>query len=748
MEAGSRNLAASGPGAAADARADAGGRVRAVHRATLAVYGVAIFTGSALVFVIEPMVAKMLLPSFGGTPAVWAISLVFFQVVLLAGYSFAHFSIRLLGVRRQPIAQLVLLLVPLAVLPIALPANAAPGSHDPNTWLLWVLALTAGLPFFAITTASPVLQRWFSVSGHAASRDPYFLYAAGNAGSLIGLLAYPILIEPRLTLAGQARMWAMVYAVFVVLAAICATRVLGARVAEPTEVAAASSPIAWRVRLRWIAMAAIPSALMIGTSTYLSTDVAAVPLLWVIPLALYLLSFVIAFGRRSRLTLDAISSSAVATSLAVAGCLLLLLLAPSLALPIWLLVFLHGANLFVIALLVHRRLALERPPADRLTEFYLLLSVGGVLGGAFAALVAPQIFPTVAEYPLAIVLALLLRPGPFKAKAGVINRYADIVLPFAVLVGILGAAKVLPEGGTARLGLLAAVGVVALFRRRPFRFALGVAALLLLAAIPKASLVSERNFFGVLLVIKDGSKHVLFHDTTVHGIESYAPGQREVPLAYYSRSGPLGQVFAAYRLPRVGAIGLGSGAVAAYGRPGDRYTFYEINPAMARIASDPRYFDYLHGSKAKIRIVIGDGRLELAKAPPRSYDLIVLDAFSSDSVPVHLLTREAVRIYLSKLRPNGLIAFHISNRYFDLEPVIGGVAHSLGLAGLYQAHVPTPAARKAGAAPSQWVVVARRQLTLAPLVRSGKWRQLDESSGEPVWTDQYSNILSVVRWLR
>jgi spermidine synthase len=746
MEAGSRNLAG------ADTRADAAarGRARAAHRATLGVYGVAIFTGSALVFVIEPMVAKMLLPSFGGTPAVWAISLVFFQGVLLAGYSFAHFSIRLLGVRRQPIAQLVLLLLPLAVLPIALPGNAAPGSHDPNTWLLWVLALTAGLPFFAITTASPVLQRWFSVSGHAASRDPYFLYAAGNAGSLIGLLAYPILIEPRLTLAGQARMWTIVYATFVVLAAICASRVLGAGPTAATEIDArpTSPPIAWRVRLRWIAMAAIPSALMIGTSTYLSTDVAAVPLLWVIPLALYLLSFVIAFGRRSRLTLDAISSSAVATSLSVAGCLLLLLLAPSLALPIWLLVFLHGANLFVIALLVHRRLALERPPADRLTEFYLLLSVGGVLGGAFSALLAPQIFPTVAEYPLAIVLALLLRPGPFRARAGVINRYADIVLPFAVLVGILAAAKVLPEGGAARLGLLAAVGVVALFRKRPLRFALGVAALLLLAAIPKASLVSERNFFGVLLVIEDGSKHVLFHDTTVHGIESYAPGQREVPLAYYSRPGPLGQVFAAYRLPRVGAIGLGSGAVAAYGRPGDRYTFYEINPAMARIASDPRYFDYLHGSKAKIGIVIGDGRLELAKAPPRSYDLIVLDAFSSDSVPVHLLTREAVRIYLSKLRPGGLIAFHISNRYFDLEPVIGGVARSLGLAGLYQAHVPTPAARKAGAAASQWVVVARRQATLSPLVRTGKWRALDESSGEPVWTDQYSNILSVVRWLR
>ena len=740
MEAGSRNLAAARAGAA----------IGAARSWTLWLYGAAIFTGASLVFVIQPMVAKMLLPSFGGTPAVWAISLVFFQGVLLAGYAFAHVSIRFFGVRRQPLVQLVLLLLPLAALPIGLPSGAAPGvHHNPNLWVLWVLAVAAGVPFFVITTASPVLQRWFSASGHTASHDPYFLYAAGNVGSLLGLLAYPTLIEPRLTLDEQARMWAIAYAVFVVLAALCATRVLATTaVPAPRTAPVLALPIAWRTRLRWVGMAAIPSALMIGTSTYLSTDVAAVPLLWVIPLALYLLSFVVAFGRRSRLSLETISRSTVATSLAVAGSLLLIVLIPALRPPIWLSVLVHGANLFVVALLVHRRLASERPPAERLTEFYLLLSVGGVIGGAFSALLAPQIFSTVAEYPLAIVLALLLRPGPLRARPGVLHRYADVLLPFGVLVGILLAAKALPEDGNGRLALLCVVGVVALFWRRPIRFALGVAALLLITAIPKASLVSDRSFFGVLRVIQDGPRHVLFHGTTAHGIESYAPGQREVPLAYYTRPGPLGQVFAAYgpRLARVGAVGLGSGAVAAYGRPGDRYTFYEIDPAMARIASDPRYFDYLHDSKARVRIVIGDGRLELAKAPPGSYDLIVLDAFSSDSVPVHLLTREAAQLYLSKLRPGGLIAFHISNRYFDLEPVIGGLARSLQLAGLYQAHMPSAAARAAGAAFSQWVVVTPKASRLAPLVRSGKWQQLHESSGEPVWTDQYSNILSVIRW--
>jgi hypothetical protein len=745
VEAGSRNLAS----------ARVGATIGVARSWTFWLYGAAIFTGAALVFVIQPMVAKMLLPSFGGTPAVWAISLVFFQGVLLAGYSLAHVSIRLFGIRRQPIVQLVLLLLPLAALPIGLPANAAPGAgHDPNLWLLWVLAVAAGLPFLVITTASPVLQRWFSASGHSASRDPYFLYAAGNVGSLLGLLAYPTLIEPRLTLSEQAQMWAIAYAVFVVLAALCATRVLSTTAASvPSAIVPVhTAAIAWRVRLRWIGMAAIPSALMIGTSTYLSTDVAAVPLLWVIPLALYLLSFVVAFGRSSRLTLEAISRSTVATSLAVAGLLFLILLEPTLQLPIWLSVVVHGANLFFLALLVHRRLASERPPAERLTEFYLLLSVGGVIGGAFSALLAPQIFSTVVEYPLAIVLALLLRPGPFRAVpgSGPLRRNLDLLAPFAVFMVMLPAAKALPEGGTGRLLLLGAVPVVALFWRRPIRFALGIAVVLLIATIPKASLVSDRSFFGVLRVIEDGPRHVLFHGTTVHGVESFAPGKLDIPLAYYTRQGPLGQVFAAYgpSIHRVGAVGLGSGALAAYGRFGDRFTFYEIDPAMVRIASNPRYFTFLHDSKARIRIVIGDGRLELAQAPPRSYDLIVLDAFSSDSVPVHLLTREAAQLYLSKLRPGGLIAYHISNRSFDLEPVIGGVARSLHLAGLYEAHTPSAAARSAGAAFSQWVIVTRRPPRLAPLVRTGKWQPLDESSSEPVWTDQYSNILSVIRWLQ
>jgi hypothetical protein len=719
---------------------------------TLALYGTAIFLGAALVFAVQPMVAKMLLPHFGGTPAVWVVSLVFFQTALLCGYAFAHYSLSVLGVRRQSFLQLGLLLLPLATLPIAVSADASPG-ENPHLGLLWALVAAAGLPFLVVTTASPVLQRWFSACGDAASRDPYFLYAAGNAGSLLGLLAYPILIEPLLTLPEQARLWTAGYAVFVVLAALCTLRLL-ATAAPPTpakvEAREAAPPLARRTALRWIGMAAVPSALMVATTSHLSTDIAAAPLLWVIPLALYLLSFVVAFARSSPLSLSAISWATVVTSLLVIASLL-----PIVRLPIWAVVGIHGANLFFVALLVHRRLAIERPPAERLTSFYLLLSLGGVCGGAFSALLAPAIFSTIAEYPIAIVLALLLRPGARRPRAGsgFLRRNADLLLPFALLAVVLGAAKAMPTGGSAGPVLLAAlllssVAALALFAARPVRFALGVGALLLIATLPPASLYSERTFFGVLRVEEQGQRHVLVSGTTVHGAQSFAPGQHLEPASYYVREGPLGQLFDALdgRARRVAVIGLGAGGASVYGRAGDRWMFYEIDEAVYRIASNPDYFTFLRDAKAGVRVVIGDGRLKLAEAPDGSYDLFVLDAFSSDSVPVHLLTREAVELYLRKLSPGGLMAFHISNRYLDLRPVISGNARSLGLPGLSQSYVVSRAAARDGAASSIWVLVARDVAALGKLVHDPRWKPLDTRAGQPVWTDEFSNILSVVRW--
>jgi spermidine synthase len=708
--------------------------------ATLPLYGCAIFLAAALVFLVQPMAAKMLLPRFGGTPAVWAVSLVFFQAMLLAGYTFAHVSLRFLPLRVQPLLQLGVLALPLALLPIAMPADAGSSSRSPTLILLAVLLVAVGAPFFAVTTASPVLQRWFAASGHGAAADPYFLYAASNAGSLIGLVGYPLVLEPTFTLAEQSRLWLGGYALFLLLAAASALRVVTATPAGARAVRRAmSTPIPWRRRARWIAMAAIPSSLILGTTSHLSTSIAAVPLLWVIPLAVYLLSFVVAFARREPFSLAALKAAVVGTTLLTVASLLHVV-----PLPIAALVAIHSANLFAVALLVHRRLALERPAVDRLTEFYLLLSLGGVLGGAFNALAAPVLFDSIAEYPIALALAMLVLPGPRAWRR-------DIVLPtlfFAAFVAALVAAAAL---GSLAVRLVFALAIAALvaFAARPLRLALGVAALLVLTTFGQQSLYSERTFFGVLRVVEgEHGEHVLTHGTTIHGRQRLAPGRRDDPLSYYTRMGPLGQLFAARReeLRRVAVVGLGAGSIAAYGRPGDAYTFYEIDPAVVRIARDRRWFVYLSDSRAAVRVVVGDGRLRIAEARPAAYDLIVLDAFSSDAVPAHLLTREAVELYLRKLAPGGVLAFHVTNNHLSLEPVVGGIAGALHLAGVAQDQRVSEAAREAGANRSSWAVLARSDDALAGL--DGRWHRLDASSGQPVWTDEFSNILDVVDWSR
>ncbi len=716
---------------------------------TLALFGCTIFVGSALVFLVEPMVGKMLLPLFGGTPAVWAVSLVFFQAVLLAGYAFAHLSFRVLPVRRQSLVQLGLLLVPLALLPIVVRHGDLASSSNPALGLLGMLVLIAGLPLFVVCTASPVLQRWFSESGDAASRDPYFLYAASNAGSFLALLAYPTLIEPRLTLAQQSQTWTVAYAVFAILTALCALRLLAAPRGLAVEVTRLSAgSLTWRRRLRWIALAALPTSLMLGTTSYITTDIGSFPLLWVLPLAVYLLSFVLAFARRQVLSLSVVSRSiAVSASIVVASILGLVVL------PIWALIGVHIVNLFLVSLLVHRRLALERPSAEHLTEYYLLLSVGGVCGGILTALVAPVVFTTILEYPFAIVLAIVLRPHLTRPGARYFSGRPELVRSLSIATVMVFAMVGLSAAGLMTPLPFVAIAAAGLLTARPPRAALFPACVAVLVLIPifigQQALHTERTFFGVLRVESIGSEHRFIHGTTLHGIENFAPGRVDEPLSYYSRRGPIGQVFGELgdRIDSVGAVGLGAGTIAAYGRPGNQFTFYEIDPAVARIASNPRYFTFLHDSKARVRIVIGDGRLEIAAAPNRAYDLIVLDAFSSDSVPVHLLTREAVELYLLKLRPNGLLAFHISNNYLDLEPVVGGIARALGCIALAQDYRPSSEQERRGADRATWVVVGRNGNALASLRSDPRWTPLGQTSGLPVWTDQFSNILSVAKWL-
>ena len=732
--------------------------MRMTASAALQLFGITIFVGAALLFLVEPMAAKLVLPFYGGSSSVWTTSILFFQAVLLAGYLYAHAVARLLGARGQLLVHAGVLLASLAALPVGRHLTAPPSGAAPSLFLLGVLSLSVGAPFFVLSASSPALQRWFSRTGHAAAGDPYFLYAASNAGSLIALVAYPLLVEPRMTLASQASSWSAAYVAFAALSLCCLVAVGVAR-SERVSAGTPAQPgrvplpaLAWRSRLRWIFMAFVPSSLMLGTTTYISTDVAAIPLLWVLPLAVYLLTFVVAFSRRGRLRLGVAGACLAVLAVAVVASLLGVV-----GLPIWARIVLDVSALFFAGVVAHGRLAAERPAPERLTDFYVLLSLGGVLGGVFNALVAPRIFDSVLEYPLAIVLVLLLRPAGGRARpAGDTPRrtwIADLTLPFLLLVGVLVALVLVPSWA-ARPVLGAGVVLVLLFAARPVRFALGLAALLSIFAIAQSSgaLYADRTFFGTLRVTENAAgQHLLVHGTTLHGLQSFTPHPSLEPLGYYSRSGPIGDVFARLQPPsgfrQVGIIGLGVGTLAAYGQPGQTFAFYEIDPAVVRIATDPRLFTYVGEAKARVRIVVGDGRLSVRHAAAGSLDLLVVDAFSSDAIPAHLLTREAVGLYTEKLRPGGFLAFNISNRYLNLELVLSGVARDLGLAGAERSDLNvTEAESSFGKTESRWVVLAKDASRLEPLLQAG-WTPLP-TRGSKLWTDDFSNVLSVIDWSR
>jgi SAM-dependent methyltransferase len=732
----------------------------AKHRAVMALFVAATFLGAGLLFAVEPMVAKMLLPRLGGSPAVWNTAMVFFQAVLLAGYAFAHLSTIRLGLRRHPWAQAALVAAGLVLLPIAVPGEwRPPEGVAPAAWTLLVLLVVVGGPFFVLATASPTLQRWFSATDHPAAGDPYFLYAAGNAGSLLALLGYPLLMEPRYDLAAQARLWAGAYVVFAALSGACAVVVLratrgsGPRGEARTTAPAPpepldSEPVTGRTRLRWALLAAAPSALLLGVTRHLSTDIAAVPLLWVVPLALYLLTFVVAFARRT---------ASLTAAAARAGRLLVVPLSLSFLVPVsplWLAVALHLGAFFALALAAHGLLAAERPAPARLTEFYLWLSAGGVLGGVAAALVAPVAFDFVLEYPLALVAALALLPvgarpsGLRRSPVEVATTVGVAVFAAAVVAG-----AVLHAVQTGGAPVAMVVGVIALVgayfaARRPRPLPVVIAAVLAFAVLVNlgSTLRAERTFFGVYRVVDDGDgRHSLVSGTTVHGRQD--AGRPDVPLTYYHPTGPIGQWFRAWAgddaSHRVAVVGLGTGALAAYGRPGDELTFYEIDPAVVDIATDPDLFTYVGDSAADVEMVLGDGRLSLAATDDR-YDLVVLDAFSSDAIPVHLMTQEALAIYRERLAPGGVIAFHVSNRYLDLAPVLARLAHDADLVGLVQRDAATAEERAAGKLASMWVLLAPGTDDLASVAGDERWRPLGDGDGAPMWTDSFSDVVSVL----
>ncbi len=758
-------------------------------------FSVSLFVSAALLFSVQPMIGKMILPKLGGTPAVWNTCMVFFQAALLLGYAYAHFLTRWLDTKRQALIHSGLILLPLTVLPIRLSDKAVasiPVDNNPVHWLIGTLIIVSGLPFIIVSTTAPLLQKWFSSTRHRHAHDPYFLYSASNMGSMLGLLSYPAIIEPRLSLIQQSRVWAIGYGCLAILVICCAAVLWRSK-----SVAAMAGDCSMPCRqtgvfnfgsdiyhgpndsnrslrlndrdtvtcgrlMRWVMLAFVPSSLMLGVTTYLTTDIAPFPLLWVVPLALYLLTFILVFARR-----PVLPPLWLGRVLSLCSVVLLVAFIVGANHPAWLMTLLNLLFFAAASMIFHGALAKDRPAASRLTEFYLCMSVGGVLGGLFNAMIAPLLFKNVLEYPLVMLAACLFRPAGDRSDDGHIkttDRWRDAA--WATGIGMLTAGLILAVQALGvvpgRLSTLSIFGIPALltyrFVKNPVRFGLCLAAVLAASLLYKGvygrTLLVERNFFGVLRVTIDaeGKYHQLFHGNTLHGLQSIDPARQRESLSYFSRTGPIGQVFEIFNSASsptsVGVIGLGAGSLAAYAKPTQDWTFYEIDPAVERISSNPVYFTFLKNSQArKLSIVLGDARLRLKDAPNSEYGLLVLDAFSSDAIPMHLVTREALQLYLQKLAHGGILAFHITNRRLDLKPVFANLAYDAGLIALIRedSHL-TNSDKINGKIESVWVIMARHKDDLGSFFSDPRWEPLHPDSRTGIWSDDFSNILSVISW--
>ena len=736
----------------------------------LFVYGLTMFLSAALLFSVQPMLGRMVLPLLGGAPAVWSTCMLFFQAMLLAGYGYAHLSTRILKTRQRWV-HCGVILVPLLLLPINIPADTDPPTDgSPILWLLVVLATGVGLPFFVVSTTSSVVQYWFATTSHRSADDPYFLYSTGNLGSLLALLGYPLLIEPQLRLADQAVWWSRGYVILVGLVAISAY--LAGKLNGDSEVAekhpadgetsVVDSTVTRRDRLWWVALSFAPSSWMLGVTTWMTVDLTPMPLLWMIPLATYLLTFILVFARWTLIPHD----------------VMLRLLPFSIALLLisltfetgWQHIVIHMAAFFVGAMVCHGQLARRRPSATHLTEYYVWMSVGGVLGGLFNSF-APVIFSNVYEYPLTIMYAVFLQSTFLSARersaipAGshrtrrMVSVDCGLIASLVAVTLALRSSLVHSATAVVFTGALVALVVLTLCylldRPKPFAVVTGVILIAHTVAIPNPERViyTERTFFGLLRVTEDkGGFHSLLHGRTNHGVQAADALGKRLPLSYYHSRGPLGDIFAVItdEPPRpIAAVGLGTGTAICYQKPGQRFTFYEIDPAVKRIAETPELFTYLTDvARGPYEVILGDGRLRLSDAPDGSYRLIILDAFSSDAIPIHLLTREALAVYRRKLTDDGLLAFHVSNKYIELRPVVAGLAVNAGM--LCYGRVdgsPGSGLSDRSSMGSTWVVLAAELEHLKGLSELRGWSDISDRADGRVWTDDFSSVVPYVKWL-
>lgn len=731
----------------------------------LAIFTATLFLSALLLFSVQPMFAKMVLPQLGGSPSVWAVSTCFFQAVLLLGYCYAHVLNRFVAPHVAPLVHLCVLAVAYIAMPIGLPTGASePPADGAYLWLIGVLATGVGLPFFAVSANAPLLQAWFSRTGNPHANDPYFLYGASNLGSLLALLSYPVVIEPVIGLGEQSNAWTIG---FVVLAtAIAISGVIMVALGREThgampaaDAVADAAPLTLNQRARWVLYSAVPSGLLVAFTTHLSTDIAAAPFLWVVPLALFLLTFVLVFREK-----PVISHGVLVRIQPLLISLTILTLIGS-QFDWWQSSLVAFSSFLVTTLVAHRALYEDRPAVSHLTEFYLWMSLGGVIGGVFAAIIAPQIFNATYEFPLLLTLAMLCRPGVFSD----IDETERRMLGIAAIISIvaIGFGFVIQYLQSDQQAMV--IGVYTIAAGTVFLIAYSGYAKLQVLIIGAMACVAmflpsnlnrgepSRSFFGVIRVLQsdNGEIRSFLHGTTSHGAQRLKDVDGNtimppVPTTYYHPASPMAMAVNVAREAsgkpssqfRAGIIGLGVGSMACYAKSEEAWRFYEIDAAVVTVAANPKRFNFLSACRPNVDIVLGDARLTVAKEQQHSFDYLQIDAFSSDAVPTHLLTAEAVKLYLDKLTDKGVLAIHVSNRHLDLAPVAAAAA--LAAPGTSVAIVKSvPKVVSLDSASSVVVIVTKDPAVIAP-VKDWQGATMQNAAIVPPWTDDYSDIVSAL----
>lgn len=748
-------------------------------------FSLALFISATMMFVLEPFIAKKLLPDLGGSPNVWNTAVLFFQLMLFLGYLYAHILCTKVKRDIQKFVHIAVLALPLLLTSFNMPLSEPTGAN-PVVWIFLSLSSMTGALFFALATTAPLLQRWFAQTGARGASDPYVLYALSNAGSILGLLAYPLWIESHFSLFEQGNIIYWTYAGTAILIALAsfapgqekeeddddneAASYGGKEQDTESPKDVASSPIHYG---RWLLYSTIPASLMLGLTTYVSTELSSLPFFWVVPLLIYLLSFVIAFAKPPALLIRLVTLATPPLCLLVVYMIFKQVISVDSrgeGMPVTEGISLHLFTLLFTCLAFHMRLAAARPKSKHLTRFYLMVSVGGMLGSSINTFLAPLVFDAWIEYPLMLALAVatlstlperLYKLPAYKSKLPTGIWSVVTVTTLVLLISIrIPAASTLEPHWRILTPLLSGTAVILALVGNPKQYKAGLAValsfmVLLVYNLEPGTVYRARNFFGCLKICVDRQENLIqfFHGITIHGMESLDPQLRGKPVSYFHPSGPVGELTNYLNsenapLPQepVAVVGLGCGTLAAYGRPGQKMVFYEINRDVIDIARDPFYFTYLYEARKRgvnTEIIEGDGRLNLIKAPYNYYKLIILDAFNSDSIPTHLLTGEALDLYLSKLKPEGAIAFQVTNNYYNLKPLLQALAESRELPALYRNDYDI--AREKKRYPTEWVVMTRNQATLNKLLELG-WKEIEKSKEGTLrlWTDDYSNPVKLL----